>query len=382
MVEKSRHQSGHIRPLSSLKGHMNDALRAQDMEKAFDTFERIRTLTGRDENSDLIIGNQVFFKLPDGARNLPRLINFEECLVESDYWIVFVGNQMLSWETMQRRIRNHRWVAGRTTPDESTFLVELPKDRMPLEGPHVLLGGDDNYCHWLLRVLTRLWLLNGRRDLKSLPFLMTDEIRTYQSETLKRLEIDEAQCVRLPRNQLFECRDLWLPVCLRDRAEFDPACRWLRGKLLGGREPPSGRRRLYISRRDAQWRRLTNEDELLAALEPLGFEIVVPGDLRFDEQIKLFGEADIVIGAHGAGLTNILFAPATALVLELSDTFMKHMLDFRHVARAVGQEYRCVVSDQILPPSQDGVPPSPSYKFHDFRIDVPVVLQLLNDMIR
>jgi capsular polysaccharide biosynthesis protein len=48
---------------------------------------------------------------------------------------------------------------------------------------------------------------------------------------------------------------------------------------MGDRVKPAvGHPRLYISRRDATYRRVTNEAELLAVLEPLGFETIVLSD--------------------------------------------------------------------------------------------------------
>jgi capsular polysaccharide biosynthesis protein len=52
------------------------------------------------------------------------------------------------------------------------------------------------------------------------------------------------------------------------------------------------------------------------ALEPLGFEIVLPEMLTLREQLALFGEADWIVAVHGAGLANTLFAPRGTKVLE------------------------------------------------------------------
>jgi len=49
----------------------------------------------------------------------------------------------------------------------------------------------------------------------------------------------------------------------------------------------------------------------------LGFAVVRPQDLSFDEQVATFARARIIAGPHGAGLSNAAFAPAGCLVLEL-----------------------------------------------------------------
>jgi len=89
-------------------------------------------------------------------------------------------------------------------------------------------------------------------------------------------------------------------------------------RALLERTPPSDAgRRLYISRADAPDRRVLNEPELVAALGELGFERVTPGELPLVDQLRLFASAEVVVGAHGAGLANAVVAPAGAWLIEL-----------------------------------------------------------------
>lgn len=83
------------------------------------------------------------------------------------------------------------------------------------------------------------------------------------------------------------------------------------------RAPAPTGRRLLVSRKDARLRRLTNEDALAEALAPHGYEVATPGALPLEEQIRLFSEAERVIGVHGAGLTNIAFMHPGGRVTEL-----------------------------------------------------------------
>ena len=76
-------------------------------------------------------------------------------------------------------------------------------------------------------------------------------------------------------------------------------------------------RLLYVTRRDARSRRIVNEEQIVKLLRRLGFEIVCPGELSFSEQIRLFAQARVIIGPHGAGLTNTVFAPQNATLIEL-----------------------------------------------------------------
>jgi capsular polysaccharide biosynthesis protein len=103
-------------------------------------------------------------------------------------------------------------------------------------------------------------------------------------------------------------------------------------------------RRLLVSRRDAATRRVTNEDALLSALAPLGFELIVPGALTFDEQVEAFALAEIVVGPHGAGLANTLFMPRGSAVLELHHVAFRRPW-YRRLAETLGLHYRSLACD-------------------------------------
>lgn len=97
------------------------------------------------------------------------------------------------------------------------------------------------------------------------------------------------------------------------------------------------RRRLYISRDDAPDRRLLNEREAMMVLEPLGFERLVLSDMPVNDLVSAFANAEIIVSPHGSGLTNILFAPRRARVIEIDhprSDFVAHGL-----SRVLGQPF-------------------------------------------
>lgn len=75
---------------------------------------------------------------------------------------------------------------------------------------------------------------------------------------------------------------------------------------------------LYIGRREVKRRNIVNEDEIMAALGPLGFRKIEPGGMPHAEQVKLFANARLIVAAHGTALTNVLFCVPGAAVIEIS----------------------------------------------------------------
>jgi hypothetical protein len=62
---------------------------------------------------------------------------------------------------------------------------------------------------------------------------------------------------------------------------------------------------------------LTNEGELQAFLAARGFEILEPGNMPFAEQVRAFAEAEVIVGAHGSGFGNLIFARPGTVVIDL-----------------------------------------------------------------
>lgn len=173
------------------------------------------------------------------------------------------------------------------------------------------------YYHWVVEKLPQIRGLEaytqytGHRPTVLLP----PDPPNYVRESLSLLGIDEDNRTVLT-NGTSRVRTLVLPT-LRPWTNIDcsPArsdLRWLQSRLTSAAECnvdadglPS---RIYISRDDAERRQVVNEDEVLSALEPLGFEKYVLSELHVRDQIRLFANADYVVGPHGSGLTNVIFA--------------------------------------------------------------------------
>ena len=73
-------------------------------------------------------------------------------------------------------------------------------------------------------------------------------------------------------------------------------------------------RLIYITRKDALYRKIVNEKEIEDYLREIGFEIIQMSELPFLEHVKICAEAKIVVGPHGAGLSNIVFCLNTKIL--------------------------------------------------------------------
>ncbi|KAF5188326.1 Alpha-1,3-arabinosyltransferase XAT2 [Thalictrum thalictroides] len=76
-------------------------------------------------------------------------------------------------------------------------------------------------------------------------------------------------------------------------------------------------RLLIVSRK--RTRSFTNEDEIVKMAKTLGFTVVVaePGMTGLSEFAQIVNSCDVMMGVHGAGLTNLVFLPTNAILIQI-----------------------------------------------------------------
>ncbi len=103
------------------------------------------------------------------------------------------------------------------------------------------------------------------------------------------------------------------------------------------------RKRIFV-KRNAKKRVFLNRDEVLSDLRDQGFEDVFLEELSPIEQVALFERAEVVVGAHGAGLANLLFCH-DATVFEIF--FRKRPMFYWLLARFNDLNYRCLQAADV-----------------------------------
>jgi capsular polysaccharide biosynthesis protein len=211
----------------------------------------------------------------------------------------------------------------------------LPKFR---RGTALLLGAanSDNYYHWLLDSLPRWKILQaaGWRDYDFV--LLHSQPRRFQDETLDWLGVPAAKRLRCSKNFIHQFERLVVPAMPFPLEEVSAwACAWLRSLVP---QKSSGPEKVFLSRRGVGGRQLANEAVLQAALESRGFVAIQPEKLSVAEQAQFLGSARCVVAPHGAALTNLVFAPPGALLVELFHPQHKNRC-YVNLAAACGHRY-------------------------------------------
>lgn len=248
---------------------------------------------------------------------------------------------------------------------------------LEVEGTVAVLSarGTRNYFHFLLDLVPRLALVERAMPLDEIDALFVDHRHGWQREILQAAGVPIDRALAPSAHPHVRASRLVAPSLpgsgpkMNPRWAIDAIHRWLLP------EPPTGgNRRIYISRGDRSLtRRVVNEAAVMAALAPLGFVSVCNEERSVREQAAMFAAAEIVVGAHGAGLANAAFCSPGATLVELLSPRWLNTTYWRLCAQLDRVEHRYVVGR--------GQPPS-NFRQYDVNADIDVDVALLRSVLR
>ena len=250
-----------------------------------------------------------------------------------------------------------------------------------LEGPHaevhkqnvhaaVCVRADpDNYYHWVAECLPQLLLLAERVPnferlvlviaAARVPEFIGQYLALLGLDSMPVLSTRSPQRVRLNVGELHQVSWTLRWPAGPEPFSVEPASVWypprwvlrqlrdrLRSPSTAPRDrAPAGGAIVYVVRGETALRRAVHgEAKLTAKLHAVyGSRLSIFNADKLDVagQRDLFDSASIVVGAHGAGLTNMLFCRRQAAVIELP-VLPQVLNHYRHMASALGHYYATV----------------------------------------
>jgi hypothetical protein len=176
------------------------------------------------------------------------------------------------------------------------------------------------YYHWIAEILPRLWM--AREYIQDSLFAVPDyfiERWPFVTDYLKLLGVDNLLVLDTNTNYLIQ--KIIMPTragetFFRQEEPLEKGIEWLKEKALLQADKKLGKR-LYISRDRANYRKVLNESEIIPILEKYDFERVFLEDYSLSEQISICNNAEIIMGIHGAGLTNMLFLEKNTKLIDI-----------------------------------------------------------------
>lgn len=172
-----------------------------------------------------------------------------------------------------------------------------------------------NYFHFFSDVINKIWLIK-KKGLDHLPLIIQSEVydKSYfqyiytQTTLLKGLHFFIQE-----KGQYIQCNKVHLLKPL----PYDPEYFQLLRKAILPQKHEKPFRKVFLNRIRTSGRYIENFKEIEPILIENGFEIIDTALMPFEEQIQFFQETAYLVSIHGAGNTNILFAPKELRFLEI-----------------------------------------------------------------
>lgn len=279
-------------------------------------------------------------------------------LIEVNNPIVLSGEWWLIASTGEIYTDMHHGVPGQKNPyyfhvdavDKQCNAI-IPEPIFNHKRKAVLVGGSTNYYHWTIDFLPLLFSVLTDEEIKDIPIVINGDLASFQKEILKykRLTRTNLIKVRYPSAHQFSS-------CLVPIMDFDNRIKCLKFcakdilKKQKNITVPDAKK-IYLKRGDSAHRQAIGEEKLVKKLEQNGFLAIDAGQYSIFEQMAIFSKAQVVVGVHGAALTNIVYAESSCCVVEITSSCWD-MPFFENIAKAGGQKYTKVKTDYKEKPSQ------------------------------
>lgn len=245
-------------------------------------------------------------------------------------------------------------------------------------------GVNVNYFHWIIDSVIPAWhTLRNTTVSDEFVLILPPQISSWQQDLLRVAGLEDYDFMnwdsltttvkKLHFHSSIRTRtksfDLLNPVIVKEFATT------IKEKLNISEKS----RKIFISRQNAYGRRIENWMEFKRILDQFDFEILELEELRIEDQIKAFAEAEVVIGAHGAGLTNLIFADKVK-VLELFGEPPMHFSEYYKLCKTMEHSYHFIFTEW----SSVNYPATIKknrYQEHDLVIDVNKFEATLNEIL-
>jgi hypothetical protein len=249
-----------------------------------------------------------------------------------------------------------------------------------------LSGLENNYYHFCVELIGR-WYIYYLANVQIDRILYSMASR-FQREFLGILGFYEGQVIELEQGKAVQGDIIVYPFLINNwryvayRGHVYHQKVWLPSWITGAYKEifrlskvalDGTKRRIYISRSKASYRKVLNEDEVMVLLAKYRFDSHCMEDLTVRTQMQLFSQAEMIIGPHGAGLINMSWCQNSVTICELfSESY--HDSSFRLQATVLGHDYHYIVCKT---PDTHDIPPQQE----DMIVDLRTLEEWLGDYV-
>ena len=186
----------------------------------------------------------------------------------------------------------------------------------------------NNYTHWMFDMLPKIKLCSEHYSLNDINYFYTPNLTDFQKDTLSVLAINENRIINSKKFRHVQADELlvvdhpnYYKGYILKQNKFQPTwvIKWLRDTYLTHEKKFNVNKKIFIDRTDSTSKhcQIQNESEVSNFLKNKGFSKYQLTKLSFFEQVYLFRNAEVIVGAHGAAFANLVFCKPKTKVIEI-----------------------------------------------------------------
>lgn len=201
----------------------------------------------------------------------------------------------------------------------------------------------NGYFHWIIDVLFKLYLVKS--DIIGMNIILPKNLIQFQ---LRSLELfPTINIIGLESWENAFCKKLSYVNFPLQSGVYDDSLYlayrdWLLELIMSNSAFPievATNEFLYIDRQSDALRKVSNFDELHPFLLENNFKVAQLLKVDFFEQVAMFTKAHTIMGAHGAGLVNMIFMESGSTVVELRNSYPDGNNCFERLAKVFKHKY-------------------------------------------
>lgn len=188
-------------------------------------------------------------------------------------------------------------------------------------GPVLLIH--DRFCHyyghWMTDAVSRTYLARDYLETHKIILPASYRSHAYKLESLIPFGVSEKHIMYVD-SPVALVKDFAMPsfagpLWVNPKDEIAQAIREIYHEHFGLSDSKP-KKLVYLTRMKMGHRHVINEDQVLELLTSKGFEVIVPEDMRLEEQARLLASTKVLIGLTGSALNNMMFMHPDSSVIE------------------------------------------------------------------
>lgn len=209
-----------------------------------------------------------------------------------------------------------------------------------------------NWGHWAIELLPKVkWLTDFFDDTVRVAIGdYAEALRVTVVQSLVACGIAEDRVIYLNGVDVYEFDRLFLstPVCWDEPQLVAPRVIEFLQRLGRQHFSLDAPERIFVLRAGVSHRIAVNERELIEIGRQFGLVPIDPASLTFTERVRVFSNARLIAGVHGAGLTDLVFSQHHAAVVMLGSEQVPDDF-FWNISCIRGDSFHILTGDMVEP---------------------------------